>query len=137
MNTTLLKKALISVFFVYFCLADWAGVTENVLAVSPDEISSFVTVAPPILDFGQVNEAKNHIKLSLTLKNSSNHEINIVSVKTGCGCTTTQLPQSTLKTGTSVSVPVVVNILGRRGKFENNVRIEIAGYKNQIVVPIK
>ena|GEM_PF-6742462 len=131
----LFSKILPSLFLACLYLPE---VAESVPTVTPDEITNFVTVNPKILDFGQVNESEKQVSVSLTLKNYSKHDVNIVSVKTGCGCASIKLPQSTLEAGAFISIPVTVNISGRRGKFEESVRIEIAGYKDQIItVPIK
>ena len=119
------------------CLASGAGTVQNAFATLSDGISHVVTAEPKILDFGQVNESERQIELSFTLTNASRSDITIVNVRSGCGCTSVRLPSSTLKAGASVVVPVNVNISGRRGTFVENVRIEIAGHAEQIVVPIR
>jgi hypothetical protein len=135
---TLLKKIPVSSFLVCSCyFIAGTGTAVSATVDSPDESASFMTVEPEVLDFGQVNESEAQIEVSFTLKNSSRHDINIVGVKTGCGCTSAKVPQSTLKPDAFVSVPVAVNISGRRGKFENDVRIEIAGHNDPIIIPIK
>jgi hypothetical protein len=110
---------------------------ENLPAEQNNITSPPLEIEPQILDFGRVHESKDFLELTFTIKNISNIPIEIANVNSSCGCTTANLPQMTLTVGDSVSVPVKVNILGRRGYFEKSVQLDVVGYDESIVVPIK
>jgi len=102
-----------------------------------DMLLSPIKIEPEVLDFGRVNESEHVLDLSFTIESISNAPVKIANIGASCGCTVVRLSQSTLATGESITVPVKVTVLGRRGDFEKNVQINTVGNKDPIVVPIK
>jgi hypothetical protein len=102
-----------------------------------DVSTSPLAIEPQVLDFGRVNESEHVLELSFTIKNVSDAPVQIANIGSGCGCTAVKLSQPTLKVGASISVPVKVTVQGQRGNFGKNVQLDIVGYKESIVVPIR
>jgi rhodanese-related sulfurtransferase len=100
----MMRKALLIGCLV---LAVWGGVA----VASPQ-----ITVDQPEYDFGSIGLGYM-VKHTFVLQNTGDEVLNIVYVRASCGCTTTDLPASSLAPGESV--PLEVLVLADHGTSKN------------------
>ncbi len=96
-----------------------------------------VIIKPKIVNFGRVNNTNGPLDLSFTITNHGDQPIEITGTRSGCGCTVVKLSKSVLPPGDHLVVSVTVSILGRLGKFENRVLLDVAGQAEPVSVPIQ
>ncbi len=84
-------------------------------------------------DFGKLKSGST-VKYNYTFKNEGKRPLDILKVKTSCGCTTTKLPQKTYKKGKSGSIEVSFNTSGRRGKQHKTITVITNDPKNSEIV---
>jgi hypothetical protein len=102
-----------------------------------DENVKSLEIEPAVVDFGRINENKSPLNLNFQVTNFSDKSIEITDTQTGCGCTVAKLSKSVILPSETISVSVKMNLLGRRGKFEKDVSLIVAGKEKPVTVPIR
>jgi len=86
-----------------------------------------LVIVPDIVNFGRVNDTSGPLEVSFTISNRGTQPLEITGARSGCGCTVPRLSKSVVPPRGQLVVPVKVNILGRYGKFENRVFVDVSG----------
>ncbi len=102
-----------------------------------NKVADQLVIEPKIMDFGRVNDAKGPLDLSFTIINRGDQPVEITGTRSGCGCTVAKLSQSVIPPHDHITVSVKVNILGRQGKFENHVLLDVTGRTEPVSVPLQ
>ena len=121
-------------FFVCVCPA-WQGYAHAESGES--KVSDPLVVKPKTVNFGRVKDVNGPLKLSFTITNRGDKPIEITGARSGCGCTVPTLSKSVVPPHDHIVVSVKVNILGRLGKFENRVLLDVSGRAEPVAVPIQ
>ena len=97
----------------------------------PDEqrIQEQVVVLEPIsLDLGSFSTSEKKTG-SVTLKNTGDEPVTIISAKASCGCTTSDFKNNTvLEAGESTDITVTMDGKGKARKLSKTVTFNVAGY---------
>ncbi|MEE2913013.1 MAG: ankyrin repeat domain-containing protein [Planctomycetota bacterium] len=97
----------------------------------PDEqrIQEQVVVLEPIsLDLGSFSTSEKKTG-SVTLKNTGDEPVTIISAKASCGCTTSDFKNNTvLEAGESTNITVTMDGKGKARKLSKTVTFNVAGY---------
>jgi hypothetical protein len=105
--------------------------------IGDSRVDDPLVIKPKTLDFGRVNDATGPLELSFTIANRGDQPIEITDARSGCGCTVAKLSKSVVPPRDHVTATVKVNILGRLGKFDNYVLLDVSGRAEPIAVPIQ
>jgi hypothetical protein len=100
-------------------------------------IADPLVVEPSVVEFGRVNNAIGLLELSFAVTNRSDRPIEITSARSGCGCTVARLTQPIVPPHGRVMVKATVSVIGRLGKFESHVYLDVQGMPKPIDVPIR
>ncbi|RLD44529.1 MAG: hypothetical protein DRI86_07250 [Bacteroidetes bacterium] len=111
---------------------DFSGMSERELKKAP-KISFLNTT----YDFGTVKPG-TVVKYSFDFTNEGKKTLNILKVKTSCGCTTTKLDVKTYKKGAAGKIDAIFNTRGRKGRQHKTITIITNDPKNpQITLTVK
>jgi hypothetical protein len=101
------------------------------------QVADPLVLDPVTVDFGRVNNASGPLELSFKIKNRGDQPIEITGARTGCGCTVAKLSKSVVAPRDHIVVSVTVNILGRLGKFENRVLLDVVERAEPVAVNVR
>ncbi len=96
-----------------------------------------LAIEPELIDFGRVRESNAPLELEFTAINRGDCSIEIIKVRSSCGCTVAELNKLVVPPHERISVPIKVDTRGRIGQFSNRILIDVSGQPNPIVVPIQ
>lgn len=95
------------------------------VCIAQKRVDGTVTFAQNSHDFGKIKQGKP-VTFPFSFTNKSSKPIFISQVKTSCGCTTPQYPQTPILPGKSDNVTVGYNAASL-GKFHKTIFVQIAG----------
>jgi len=107
---------------------DFSNMSEKDLKKAPKIVFEQINT-----DFGKLKSG-TVVKYSFVFKNEGKKPLDILKVKTSCGCTTTKLAQKTYKKGKSGSIDIIFNTSGRKGKQHKTVTVITNDPKNSEIV---
>lgn len=114
---------------------EWVGKPLHLVAEGGESrVGDPLVIDPKTVNFGRVNDVDGPLELSFTIANQGDQPVEITGARSGCGCTVAQLVKSVVPPRGHLLVPVKVNILGRHGKFENRVLIDVSGRAEPVIV---
>jgi len=107
---------------------DFSGMNEKDMKKAPKIV--FTTNKH---DFGKLKSGAV-VKYNFEFKNEGKKPLDILKIKTSCGCTTTQLAQKTYKKGKTGNIEVIFNTSGRKGKQHKTITVITNDPKNSEIV---
>ncbi|MGH7136675.1 MAG: DUF1573 domain-containing protein, partial [Pirellulales bacterium] len=82
-------------------------------------------------------DATSPLELSFAITNRGDKPIEITSTRPGCGCTVARLSKRVASPGERITVSIKVSILGRLGRFDNQISLDVRGWARPITVPVR
>jgi len=107
---------------------DFSGMSEKDLKKAPKIVFDNIKY-----DFGK-EKSGTVVKYSFVFKNEGKKPLDILKIKTSCGCTTTKLAQKTYKKNKTGSIEIVFNTSGRKGKQHKTITVITNDPKNSEIV---
>ena len=96
------------------------------LGCAKSELDVQGVIVSDVLDIGHVRASDSPVKTSFSIANHSAVAVEIVEILSGCGCTAISLPQSAIRPGETVEVPVKIDLFGRKGDFNTDLLVRSA-----------
>lgn len=76
-------------------------------------------------NFGAFDENDGNVTCNFRFVNTGDEPVTVLSVRTSCGCTTSQPPREAIQPGDTASVSATYNPIGRPGRFEKKVYVDM------------
>lgn len=76
-------------------------------------------------NFGAFDENDGNVTCHFRFVNTGDEPINVFTVRTSCGCTTSQPPREAIQPGDTASVSATYNPIGRPGRFEKKIYVDM------------
>ena len=104
---------------------------------SSTEVKPLVLLTPETLDFGNVRLEDSPVTREFSVMNNSDLPLEILDVRSGCGCTVLELPSHLISPHDSCTIPVKVDFSGRSGAFSNLISIKTSLTQEPLLVNLK
>lgn len=82
-----------------------------------------VHCAEPVFDFGRKMDSARP-RHEFLIENRGDLTLQLGKIYSGCGCTTERISSRSIRPGKSATIAVVVDLSGRRGEFDKEIRLE-------------
>ncbi len=88
-------------------------------------------------NFGAFDENDGNVTCHFRFVNTGDEPITVMSVRTSCGCTTSKPPREPIQPGDTASVSATYNPIGRPGRFEKKVYVDMNTTPRRFTLKIK
>jgi hypothetical protein len=88
-------------------------------------------------DFGKIKEEEGRVTARFVFKNTGTAPVKLTSVKTSCGCTTSDWTRTEVSPGDSGTVEAIFNPDNRPGPFDKGIVVTTSGTPSSIILRIR
>ena len=78
-------------------------------------------------EFGAFKEDDGRVTANFRFVNTGDEDVSIRAARASCGCTTPSYPKKPVSPGDTATIAVAYNPIGRPGRFEKSVTVDLAG----------
>jgi hypothetical protein len=104
-------------------------------AESPADGKGQIASEQPVFDYGTVPQG-TVVQHTFTVRNTGDGVLRIQSARAGCGCTTAIVSDPDLPPGGEARIEVKLNTRGRKGRFEQKIKVVTEGNAEPFVLTL-
>lgn len=120
----LLKLALVIPVFagVFFISSMTVGSsTVSAASVQQDDVKAGVYIENDTFDFGTISKDGDKVSVTFVIQNKTDKAVNLVSVNSSCGCTTSEWTKEPIAPGAKTTLKAIFNPKGQFGTINKKV----------------
>jgi hypothetical protein len=123
---SLFKHTLLALLPIVFCTSLFAQ----------EQQKSALLFENTTINLGHIDEDGGSVSCFFEAVNTSNGSIEVKNIISTCGCTTAEYDKKPIPAGGNFRFKVIFNPLGRPGRFEKQIFIEVSDYEEELRLDI-